>query len=187
MRLFFAAMLPSEVQEKLGGLRAGLGALPTRAAWTAPENLHITLKFLGEVPDAQVNEVALAGKEALPPVGAMQLRADHLLFFPPGGNARVLGAGFSGDTQKLTEIAAAIEAACQRLGFPRENRAFTPHATLARFRDGLHAVHRPKIEEAFARLPRIAPFELQAVQLVQSKLSPRGSEYAVVATLPLNM
>ena len=185
MRLFFAAMLPEVVQARLGKLRAGLDWIPAKPTWTATPNLHITLKFLGDVEDAKVNEVALAAREAIPKTGALTLRPSHLVYFPEAGSARVLGVGFSGETARLIGIQLAIESTCAELGFRREGRAYTPHATLARFRAGLRPTHRPRIEDCCSSVAEMPEFVLDAVQLMQSTLTPRGSEYAVAATFPL--
>ncbi len=185
MRLFFAAMLPRSVQTRLGTLRAGLDWLPARAAWSAPANLHITLKFLGEVPDEKVNELAIGIGKVIPAVGEIVIRPSGLLFFPPRGNARVLAVGFEGQTGKLIEVQAAIESACHELGFPLEGRGYVPHATLARFRDGLRPVHSPRVEQSCTAVARMPEFAMDEVQLMHSTLSSRGAQYAVVARYPL--
>ena len=181
MRLFFAIMLPPEVQASIYRLRQHLAWLPIRPSYTAQENLHITLKFLGEVADGDV--AALAGEVAdtVRLGGPLRLRAGHLVFFPPGGSARVLGVGFGGDIEPLCELQAGLETMCRGRGLAAEHRAYTPHATLARFRDGLHAAHRPRVEAAWQGLGGSAEFVVDSFQLMQSVLSAKGSRYIVAA------
>lgn len=183
MRLFFAAMLPPELQGPLSRLRENFAWLPIVASWNPAENIHITLKFLGEVPDAQV--APLSSHLRLDPSGPLRLQASHPVLFPPHGAVRVLGIGFDGDTQRLIDLQELIERYCQPMGFTREPRQYIPHATLARFRDGLHSKHRSRVEESIGNLAATSPFELTEIQLMQSELSPRGSRYTVVARYPL--
>lgn len=182
MRLFFAIMLPQALQQQLSALQGKLAWLPVRGTWSSQHNVHITLKFLGEVPDAQVTPLADAASAI--PFAPLQLQPDHLVFFPESGSARVLGLGFSGDVPGLCQLAAQIDDACALHGIPREARAFKDHATLARFRDGLHQKHRPRILETCGRLERLPPFRADQFQLIQSQLGPAGSTYATIARFP---
>lgn len=184
MRLFFAIMLPSDVQAAIYRMRAELAWLPIRPSYSPQQNLHITLKFIGEVsdPDAAGLAQAAAGVRLAAP---LQLRADHIVLFPPRGSARVLGVGFAGDVDPLCRLQSDLETLCRQRGLAAENRAYTPHATLARFRDGLHAKHHPRILEAWQGLPAPPPFTASAYQLMHSVLSAGGSQYTPVATFGL--
>ena len=183
VRLFFAIMLPRDIQTAIYRLRQELAWLPVRPSYTAEHNLHITLKFLGEVPDVQVVSLAHEVSDAVRLDGPIQLRCAHLVFFPADGPARVLGVGFSGDTQRLCQLQDDLERLCRRLGLPGENRPYTPHATLARFRDGLHARHRPRIQQSWQSLAVPPPFHISDFQLMQSILSSSGPQYATAATI----
>jgi RNA 2',3'-cyclic 3'-phosphodiesterase len=177
MRLFFAAMLPPEMQRLLHRACGALGWLPARGSFVAPENLHITLKFLGEMSDAKAAELALAAQERLKSDGPLTLRPSGLVLFPPRGAARVMAVGFEGDTQALIGLQAQIEAICQEQGFAREARGYVPHATLVRFRNGLLPVHHPRVRESCSDLRRLGECRLEAIQLMQSSLTAAGSRY----------
>lgn len=143
------------------------------------ENLHITLKFLGEVPDAKVDSLrtALASVCSDQPV---TLDFVGLGFFPNEKHPRVFWAGMEASSN-LKTLAGDIEAAMEKLGIPREKREFSPHLTLARF-------ERPRLPEALRKL--IADNQQRAFgslrasefRLVQSKLKPTGAEYTTLAT-----
>jgi 2'-5' RNA ligase len=182
MRLFFAIMLPEALQQDLSALKGKLSWLPVHGTWPSQHNLHITMKFLGEVPDDAV--AALAEAAAQIPFAPFELKPDHLVFFPESGPARVLGLGFTGDVPALCQLAADLEEVCAAHDIPRENRPFKDHATLARFRDGLHQKHRPRILESAGGFDRLPAFRVDQFQLVQSQLGPAGSTYAVVARFP---
>lgn len=184
MRLFFAAMLPPEVQSDLGRLRRQLDWLPVHGNWSPPESLHITLKFLGEMPDSAVMPLIQSVHRPAAAARPLTLRADHLVFFPPSAPARVLGIGFTGDVEPIILLQRHLELTAAEQGVSPENRAYVPHATLARFRDGLHARHRPRIEQSCGELSRLPEFSITEFQLMQSILDSRGSRYIRVASFP---
>jgi len=128
IRLFVALGLPEGLGERLTGLR---GQIPG-ARWVPPENLHITLRFIGEVDEqtAADVDVALARVDA-PPFEVALRGVGH---FESRGQVRSLWAGVERDPA-LDHVQARIETACQRAGLTPEGRKFHPHVTLARCRD----------------------------------------------------
>lgn len=192
MRLFLAIELPHDARHRLGD------AVWSRRDWWEPEgaaahlrrvppdNLHVTLKFLGEVPTDQVAAVRAAVRAAVVPCGPVALRPTSAGFFPPRGPARVFVAHLTGDTDRLARLHADVEAALGPLGFPREGRPFAPHVTLARARDrrGAPAAVRGPV----LRNPELAgePFVADAVTLFSSDLRPGGPVYSVVERWPLS-
>lgn len=185
VRLFTAIELPDHVRAHLADAQDRLRrANPEkRATWSSPDKLHVTLKFLGEVDERKVR--ALCDALGRPPLRAPgDLRADHLECFPPRGAIRVIAAGLSGDLLSLRAIHAAVEDACDPLGFPREDRPFRPHVTLARAKPFGPRWDRETIGEGLA-WPTPA-FRPEAFQLMESHLSPEGARYVPVAHFPLN-
>ena len=181
MRLFFAVLLPPEIQAKLGEIHSRLSWLPIRAAWTAANNFHLTLKFLGDVPDDGVMVLVNAVRTLVHVDKMMALQLDHLLYFPDDGATRVLSIGASGDVQPLVAMQSNIETICTDLGFPRESRAYMPHATLARFRDELHDRHKSRIQQELSGILPMPPVMISQFQLMQSVLGNQGPRYAMVS------
>lgn len=189
MRLFLALDLPSDTKHRLHD------SVWSRRDWwgtdaaahlrrVAAENLHVTLKFLGEVPDSRVADVRVAVAE-LPRVGPLDLRPVAAGFFPPRGPARVFVVHLEGDVERLGRVYAGIEAALEPLGFPREGRAFKPHVTLARARDRRGAPRAVRVPvELNPELPG-EPFRVNAATLFRSDLRPDGPVYTVVEPFPL--
>src|SRR5690349_12371924 len=133
MRLFLAIELPDSVRRHLFGvateLKRSLGS-GTPVSWTKESNLHITLKFLGEVPDDRVPSIvdAIRAVKAGPP--AVRLFTHRIKGFPSSNAARVIVARVLGERDRLVALHEMIEARCAALGFAKENRRFQPHITL---------------------------------------------------------
>lgn len=131
MRLFIALELPDAVRRALGDLIARLKRESISARWVRPESMHLTLKFLGNA-DAQKLDALRAALAKIRSSRPVELHFRALGFFPDEFKPRVLWTAVEA-SPNLFELAAALEAALKPLGFPREDRAFVPHLTLARF------------------------------------------------------
>jgi 2'-5' RNA ligase len=183
MRLFFAIELPREVREHLARLQEALRPLAPKASFTPPENLHITLRFLGNVRDDEVPRIdeSMQRVTASP---ALALDTQQVECFPNRGGARILAAGMGGDLAALKALHQAIEQRCRFLGFQGETRAYRPHATLARARPVFPPDLRASAPAAAAPLLPGPVFEVNQFVLVQSRLSSAGAQYAVMARYP---
>ena len=146
-----------------------------------PENLHLTLKFIGEVPETEFAVIrnALAAARSDQPV-ALEFRG--LGFFPNEKRPRVFWAGIEA-SPNLKTLAAEIDRAMEKLGIPCEQRPFSPHLTLARFEPPeLPEKLRSAIEENAAR--EFGSFRTNQYQLIESKLKPSGAEYTTLESFP---
>lgn len=182
MRLFVALDLPDSVRAALRELIAGLRRAEPGAHWVRTEGMHLTLKFIGEQPAEKQAAIqqALAGVARTGPV---TLRVAGLGYFPSERRPRVFWAGVEA-SENLAALATNIEAALEPLGIARERRAYLPHLTLARFPSPAPAPH---LQAAVAALGATdcGSFEAAEFYLYQSKLSPRGAEYAKLASFSL--
>lgn len=179
MRLFVGCELEEALRVRLAdvGRRATpyLGGL----RWVAPEAMHITLKFLGEVEDALVGEVTSALEEPLGDVPAFAVSFQGLGSFPLRGAPRVLWAGISHGAAELSLLSKIVEAAMEPIGFESEKRSFSPHVTLARVKRGA----RPRGIGELTREGKAATFgsqEVRHVSLIQSVLRPDGAVYTPI-------
>jgi 2'-5' RNA ligase len=131
MRLFVAVDLSDEVRSELTALINAWQVLaPGGVRWVRPEGIHITLKFIGYVPDAGLPDFlsALASVHSKSP---LEMNAQGIGFFPNAKRPRVMWCGVNASLN-LQQVAADVEAEVEKLGIPREPRVFTPHLTLAR-------------------------------------------------------
>ena len=186
MRAFIAVELAPPIKAALEGLirelrRKGGGGI----SWIKPDAMHLTLKFLGDILDEKAPDVSAllgrvaAGRRPFP------LKLKGTGTFPPGAraDARVLWAGIE-EVPELMDLQAALEAECERAGFPREDRAFHPHMTLGRVRsrDGLEAVIR---ELERNRDIDLGEMSVTAVTLFRSVLSPSGAVHTALSRAEL--
>lgn len=179
MRFFVALEIPTAVRENLATLLASLRAISKEPRWVRPENLHITLKFLGEVAEGKLGAI----RSALSEIRSNQeisLEFRGLGFFPNEKHPRVFWAGMEASSN-LKILAADIDGAMQKQGIPCEKREFSPHLTLAR-------IERPRLPEALsaaiaANMHReFGPLKTSKFHLIQSKLKPSGAEYTTLAS-----
>ncbi len=181
MRLFVALEIPAVVRGNLAAVIKSLHAVWPQTRWVRPQNLHVTLKFIGEVPETKLAAIrnALAGVRSEQPV-ALDFRG--LGFFPNEKHPRVFWAGIDASTN-LKTLAANIDGATEKVGIPREQRPFSPHLTLARFEPPrLPEKLRAAIQENAAR--EFGSLRTSQFHLIESKLKPSGAEYTTVESFP---
>jgi 2'-5' RNA ligase len=185
MRAFIAVDLSPEIKAALEALVRALRKKGGGVAWVKPEAMHLTLKFLGDIPEDRVGAVTdlLERITAGRPPFLMRLKGTGT--FPPGAraNARILWAGIE-EAPELMELQATLDAECERAGFPREDRAFHPHLTLGRVKS------REGLEPVLGELERNRAIDLggmsvDALAFYQSILSPSGPRYEVLARAEL--
>jgi 2'-5' RNA ligase len=187
MRLFVACELPSQVR---AALEAAQGELRARGAeglrYVRVEGIHVTLKFLGEVPRPKVSAIQEALGAAVPARPGLRLRPGGLGTFGGRQRLRVVWIGLEGDVEELAALASRVEKVLEPLGFPRERRPFTAHLTLARVRDSASPEERLRVVDAVegCPLPAMPEFAVERVSLMQSILGPGGAVYRQLAAFP---
>jgi 2'-5' RNA ligase len=188
MRLFVAVDLDEPTRVRVARiidvLRAGLevGRSAAAVTWVAPERLHLTLQFIGEVGDDVAKDIA----ERLR--APFQLAPFEMCFggmgtFPAAGRPRVAWLGIERGAEALAAVHAEITRRLEGVPFRREARAYSAHLTLARFKNGGTRADRERLAEA--RLEAAGGCTIDHVTLYQSRLSPRGSTYMPLLATPL--
>jgi 2'-5' RNA ligase len=187
-RLFVALEPPDPVRRRLAALSDELRRAAGRAAddvrWVAPANVHLTLQFLGAVPEERVAAVQAALRDAAREARPLSLAVRGVGGFPNARRPRVLWAGLEGDLAPLAALVGALGARLAKLGYPPEDRPFSPHLTLGRAREGRGA---PGLAGALAGAAQGAPAPWRAIDVVlfESHLSPRGPRYEPLDRAPL--
>ena len=184
MRAFIAIDLPPAVRTALADLQQKLKQTGLNARWVNPKNIHLTLKFLGEIEPGNVAEISTAIKTAAAKHTPFSLTASGIGVFPNMRKARVLWAGLSEGVAELIDLQKDLDGALASCGFERENRPFRGHLTLARFRD---RVNPAKLETALKEVggARAGQWSVDDLVLFQSDLQPSGPIYTKLAVHPL--
>jgi len=176
VRLFVGLDLPDDIRDDLAAISAGVQG----ARWVAPENFHITLRFIGEADRHQAADLDDALADILAPDFDIKLRG--VGSFGTRGRLRALWAGVE-PSSMLTHLHDKVERACMRVGFPAEDRKFKPHVTLARFK-GL-----PEMSAAGFLNDHVgftAPaFPVERFVLFESLLGGEGAHYVPIREYPL--
>ncbi len=177
MRLFIAVFPPIEVQEAVHSMAQSLRRPGDGVSWVKRDNLHYTLRFLGELGEDGADRAATAAREATGPRSAFDASLGALGAFPNPRRAGVLWISLSEGHAPMMDLAQALEDELKRRGFDRAERPFSPHLTLGRVRnrdrDWTTTLAEVKLPEP---LPR---FRVDRLSVVVSKLDPKGSVYRV--------
>ena len=155
--------------------------------WVDPQGIHLTLKFLGNIPSSRIGELLEAVEESCRDHAPFQLVLTELGMFPNRERPRVLWAGVGGDLDSLASLQEAVEIAMTGAGFQRERRPFRAHLTIGRVRDGATPKQRRAIGDAVSStvLPPVEPWRVSTVHLVRSNLTPQGAVYSDLGTMEL--
>jgi len=184
MRAFIAIEIPEENKNEMAEVQRHLKGSGVDASWTRAEGMHLTLKFLGEVPETEVLEIMNALTSTVRSPTGLRINIAGIGAFPDQKNARVVWAGIAGDVEKLSMLQVAVEEAMAGLGFEREKRTFSPHLTLGRIKH-IHARDRWLKSLDGIKALELPAFEVNAVSLMKSELKPAGAVYTEMGRLKL--
>ena len=181
LRAFVAIELTEEARQYLALLTNSLRhEVAHGIRWVDPHGVHLTLKFLGNIPVAQLDAVASAMEEAGEGTPPFSLTIHSLGAFPGLSAPRVLWEGIQGDLAPLLMVQTRLEASLAARGFPTEGRTFSPHLTLARVRGKLSPADLQHLAAAVesARAQANQELPVHRLSLMESTLTPRGAVYA---------
>jgi len=184
IRAFIAAPLPPEIKIAMGRIQQKLAGVEADIQWVKPELMHITLKFLGSVPSAQITAIfdSLNGRLAAQPV--IKLCTGLPGAFPSRKRPRILWVGLQPDgLAPLRGLQRLVEESVAELGFSAEERKFNPHLTLGRLRSP-RRIER-LIKEFYALRVPAMDFKVNEVQIMRSKLSREGPAYTRLHSIVL--
>ncbi|MEW5939899.1 MAG: RNA 2',3'-cyclic phosphodiesterase [Chloroflexota bacterium] len=188
LRAFIAVEIPRSIQQAIHASAADLrGALaPGLVRWAAVENLHLTLKFLGDISPANVDLLSNMLTTEAARCAPFPMRVSGLGSFPTPKRARVIWIGIHAPAA-LESLAHGIETACVRLGYEAEERPFSPHLTIGRVKQPVPAAAQADLRAALerTRVGDLGVANVEAVHLFKSDLKPSGAEYTCLFSAPL--
>ena len=177
IRAFIALELPTVIIRWLDDVQRGFKSSGLGAKWVKPENIHLTLKFLGNIDSGAVDDIDKAMTEAVKGCAPLSLTARGVGVFPGLKRPRVVWVGLGGNIQPLFAMQCRLEEHLAAIGFAKEKRPFKGHLTIGRFRQDVnpHAISR--IIQEHANL-ETEPFTAYRIILFQSDLQPAGPVYS---------
>ncbi|MDE2860341.1 MAG: RNA 2',3'-cyclic phosphodiesterase [Chloroflexota bacterium] len=188
IRAFIAVELPPPTRDMLAGVVQHLASrVDGSVRWSRPESLHLTLRFLGNIDVESVPAVSDVVSRCAASARPFELALGGIGGFERLRAMRVIWMSIAGDVEPLTQLYRAVEDELESLGFARERRAFRPHITLGRVRDGAPVPQRRAVADALAAVEFDAGpmLPVETIALIRSVLTPAGSEYTRLHTTRL--
>lgn len=179
MRAFIAIALPKEIQEKLALLQNKLRKTGADVKWVSPANIHLTLKFLGEIDIEQLSQISGILESVAKDHSTFLMRLGQVGAFPRPDSPRVIWIGLDHGDKETETIAEELEEKIEKLGIPKEDRPFSSHITIGRTRSTLNRLNLVR-ELKNSRDPLgigITEFTAEKITLFKSVLSPKGPTY----------
>ena len=175
MRLFIATPISRQVETELANIIHQLKSVAGNVRWVKPENIHLTIKFLGETDESLIGHLSEMIDETSRETNILDFRISKIGGFPNLIRPRALWAGLDGDHIELERLAGSLDERVHKLGYAKETRKFRPHLTLGRVKKPqalpqlAHFIENYKIEAM--------PFQIDRLTLFKSTLTPRGPIY----------
>lgn len=179
IRAFIAIELPPEIIKKIAEIQDRFKALNLDATWVKPSNIHLTLKFLGNINPQLLSKVKEVIVESLPPVPEFSISLGTVGVFPNIKQPRVLWIGVEETHQQLILLKSNIDKGLEPLGFEIDRKKFSPHLTLGRIKSAKGKSRLREMIQSFEKMDAEA-IKVSSVKLMQSQLTPRGSIYTVL-------
>jgi 2'-5' RNA ligase len=189
IRAFVAIELDETIKAALGAVTSELKRRPVShiGKWVAPQSIHLTLKFLGDIAESQVPTIGQALQRACAGLPPFSISLTEAGCFPNAQRPRVIWIGVGGNLEVLAQLQRAVESEINPLGFEPERRGFTPHLTLARIRDKARSSERQELGQLLTKVKvdTSATMTVRELSLMRSELHPSGAVYTRLVAAPL--
>lgn len=182
MRTFIAIELPQEIRNSLASLQEQLRSSGADVKWVAPVNIHLTLKFLGEIDEKKLDEVSKIIDDIAKNKTTFAIRITSLGAFPKINYPRVIWVGIDKGDMETKEIANDLEEAIAKIGIPKEDRPFSSHITIGRLRS---PQNRERLVKELNKLvddfgKQNLEFSVTKITFFKSTLTPKGPIYDIL-------
>jgi RNA 2',3'-cyclic 3'-phosphodiesterase len=185
IRTFIAIEIPKTVISKIRELQGVIKAYGFKIRWVRAENIHLTLKFLGDIEEIKINEIAEAVSKTAEQHSPISLKAKGIGVFPGIKRPHVLWVGLSGQLEALIKLQQTLDENLIALGFSSEERPFKGHLTMGRIKDRIDV---KKLGDALMAFRRFESETFTAGQIIlyKSELTPSGAIYTKLASASIN-
>jgi len=184
-RIFVAVALDPALRAAVVALERRLEDAGARLPWVKVENLHFTLRFLGQISEPQLDRVRRAARDASAGLAVFRIRLAGIGAFPNPRRPQVVWAGIREGGEAMADLARRLEDALARERFPREPRGFTPHLTLARVKDARLWGDLGRVLPVF-EAEEVGEQEVRSLLVMESLLRPQGPIYTPVEEVQLS-
>lgn len=186
IRTFIAVELPEDVLSWIGSIQAGLRKSGLGFRWVPVKNIHLTLKFLGDVQEGDIQKIGQEMLETARRFAPVSMTAKGIGVFPDFRRPRVVWVGVSGRTGGLVPLQSALEDRLADIGYPKERRPFKQHLTLGRAKKRIDTESLVQAVTAFSG-QESEPFLIEKITLFKSDLKPSGAVYSNLLEAPLEV
>jgi len=185
VRLFIAVPVPKAIKENISKLQADLKELISgkKIRWVNPENIHLTLKFLGETDPSKIEKIKKIIAESIEKLSEFDVSIAAGGVFPSKSRPRVLWVGCIDKNENIINIKNKLDKKLKPLGYEIEKKKFTAHLTLGRVKNP-NSISRC-IEKLVSGETNFGKLQVQEIQLIVSILSPKGAQYRIVESIKL--
>lgn len=184
IRSFIAIELPDAIRARIKALQDSFKSYRLNIRWVDPDNIHLTLKFLGNISEGEIEKVAGALSAGVGPFAPLSLCARGMGAFPGLKRPRVIWVGIGGQAAGLSALQKALDDHLAVAGFKPEERPFKGHLTIGRVKGALStALFREALKAGLSF--ETDPFTAASVSLFKSELSPGGAVYSRLVTVPM--
>ncbi len=184
IRTFVAVLIAEDLKQKIAEVQGEVKKLAPDVKWVAPENLHVTLKFLGDVREDEIASLSAVVEDAVRGYPTFELSVSGLGAFPSPARARVVWVGIQNGAEKLIELASVVDDALAGAGFEKESKAFKSHITIGRVKTERNLDKLAKaVEEVDAS--SLGTQQVKSVVIMQSELMREGPIYSPLSVIAL--
>ena len=177
-RTFIAIELPHGIKKEIAGFQENIASSGFPVRWIPVKNIHITLKFIGEIPESLVQQIERDILTSPPMCEPFTVKIGGTGVFPNLKRPRIFWVGIAAGGHEIQLLSSALEEQLFSLGIPKEERKFRAHITIGRFR---HQRHMKTIQEFVSQnILNAGEFQVEKIVLMKSTLRPSGAEYSVV-------
>lgn len=185
IRAFIAIKISADIHKKLRNIQEKLKETATQISWVKPENIHLTLKFLGNVEEKRIPKIISQLEASVQSVSSFQLQVGYAGAFPNIRYPRVIWIGVTDDEEgSLRTLQEEINGRLAKLGFDKEGARFKPHLTLGRVRSQKNKGNLLRAVESILNI-WVGEVSVDAIYLIRSELKPTGAEYTDLAEVKL--
>lgn len=182
VRTFIAVQITDEIRRRAVKLQRALDDADAKVKWVEPQNIHVTLRFLGGVPDYEIPDICNLARDAVAGIAPFTLTVEGAGCFPNARRPRVLWLGVTAGADLLVRIHEGLEARLAPLGYRREQRRFTPHLTIGRVRQPSDSLaQRVAAHDDWPA----GSMQVDEIEVLSSELTPGGPQYTVMGRAPL--